>query len=122
MVRREVFDAVGGFDEEMVVSGGDVDLCLRIHQLGLRILNTPYPRLVHHESVTRRNGTIPDSDAWLSFLRFREFLEAGDPFWNPNLSLTHPDCRVRTDPRSAIELAGQMLGWDLPSSRAIFGS
>ena len=67
MVRREVFEAVGGYDERFRVSGSDVELALRIVQRGLRCVYTPHTRLVHHESATRRLDAIPDRDAWLSY-------------------------------------------------------
>ncbi len=117
MMRREVFEAIGGFDESIIVSGSDVELCLRVRSKGLRIVNTPHVALTHHESATRRATTIPDMDAWLSYVRFRDLIIKGDPYWNPNLSLTMPDGSLRTDARTAAELAAQLLGWGLPSSK-----
>ncbi len=54
MVRKTVFDQIGGFDEEaFAVAFNDVDLCLRVRNLGLRIIYTPLATLWHKESQTR---------------------------------------------------------------------
>jgi len=86
MVRREVFDAVGGFDEAFRVALGDVDFCLRLQDLGLWIVYTPVATLYHHESASR--GTLhPAEDDRVFRDRWRRFFEGGrDPFWNPHLS------------------------------------
>jgi GT2 family glycosyltransferase len=105
MLRTEVFDVVGGFDERFAVNFNDVDLCLRIRQLDKLIVWTPFARLWHYESRTR--GTFDPQttlalwtqEAQLFREKWAEFLAAGDPYHNPNLSLTSGDCRV--DPRGA---------------------
>lgn len=54
VVRRERFEAVGGFDEEhFAVSFNDVDLCLRLAERGWKSLYEPRATLVHHESISR---------------------------------------------------------------------
>ena len=93
MVEHEKFDQVDGFDERFEVCGGDVDLCLRLFELGLWNLMTPFARLVHHESVTRQK-TPPDSDVQESLRAYARYLQDGDPFFNPNLSRSDRSCRV----------------------------
>ena len=44
LVRRSVFEAVGGFDESLAVAFNDVDLCLRIREAGWRVVWTPLRR------------------------------------------------------------------------------
>jgi cellulose synthase/poly-beta-1,6-N-acetylglucosamine synthase-like glycosyltransferase len=46
MIRRLAFDAVGGFAEG-IRSGGDVDICLRLHEAGWSLLHRPSARVVH---------------------------------------------------------------------------
>ncbi|WP_375772818.1 glycosyltransferase [Archangium gephyra] len=122
MVRREVFEAVGGYDERFRVSGSDVELALRIVKRGLRCVYTPHTRLVHHESATRRLDAIPDRDAWLSYAAFRPWTRAGaDPFYNPHLTLNAMNCGLRTDERSPEALAVQMLAWELPATLGMLG-
>lgn len=116
MMRREVFEQVGGYEERMIVSGSDVELALRIVGRGLRCVYTPHACLVHHESATRRFHAIPDRDAWLSYSAFRPWTRRGDPFYNPNLTFATMDGSLRTDERSAEALALQMLAWELPST------
>jgi GT2 family glycosyltransferase len=52
MIRKEIFSKVGGFDEGYRITYNDVDLCLRIRELGYLNLYTPYARLLHHESIS----------------------------------------------------------------------
>ena len=51
-IRKDVFDGVGGFDENFRITYNDVDLCLRLVEAGYRNIYTPYVRLKHHESLT----------------------------------------------------------------------
>ncbi|MFN4244303.1 MAG: glycosyltransferase family 2 protein [Tepidisphaerales bacterium] len=91
MVRRDVFEAVGGLDEHFPLNFNDVDLCLRIRQKGYRVVFTPYAELVHHESVTKP-GTFDHElqkfhDRWKAALPH-------DPYYNVNLSYDHGDFRI----------------------------
>jgi GT2 family glycosyltransferase len=57
LIRRALFDRLGGFDEGLPVTYGDVDLCLRARRLGLKVVITPRARLLHYEAVTRGYST-----------------------------------------------------------------
>jgi len=85
MVRRNLFEQIGGFGEEFQLCGSDVEFCLRVRALGYRIVYNPFARLKHVESATHR-GTIPAQDFQVSLKYYRPVLQAGDPFYNPNLS------------------------------------
>lgn len=52
LVKREVFERIGGFDEQYLNSHEDIDLCLRIGEAGLRIMYCPESLVYHYESVT----------------------------------------------------------------------
>ena len=65
MTRREVFEAAGGFDEELGIAYNDVDFCLRLGARGLRTVYTPYAKLFHYESATRGVGHPPENEALL---------------------------------------------------------
>jgi O-antigen biosynthesis protein len=94
MVERAKLDAVGGFDETFVVAGNDVDLCLRLTAAGHRSLCLPHVRLLHDESRSR--GTYVDpGDFAASERSYGAFRTVGDPFYNPNLTMTRTDCSVR---------------------------
>jgi hypothetical protein len=52
LIRREVFEEIGGFDEAYWNGHEDVDLCLAAGYAGWDILYEPASVLVHHESVS----------------------------------------------------------------------
>jgi GT2 family glycosyltransferase len=82
-MRREVFDAVGRFDEAFPVNFNDVDLCLRVRREGYRIVWTPAAHWYHFESVTRVAGHTQD-ELDLLLGRWREELNH-DVYFNPCL-------------------------------------
>jgi GT2 family glycosyltransferase len=109
MVRRDRFEAIGGFDETLAISGNDIDFCLRLSAQGYRNLWTPHARLVHHESVSRRATPVEDDESAI-WRRWRTVLRAGDSNYNPNFSREASDCSlsvegIRTS-RAARQLAG----------------
>ena len=90
LTRREVFDEVGGFDEERLpVTFSDVDLCLKMRRAGYLIVYTPFAKLYHHESGTRRR-TVEPLETGVMRERWPEIL-AVDPYYNPNLSRDRAD-------------------------------
>ena len=104
MTRRDVFEEVGGFEERLAYCFNDVDLCLKIRQRGYLIVWTPYAELYHHESASGgskgydatpegRDRNLREAD----FMRekWRDVLEAGDPYYNPNLTLDRYDFGLR---------------------------
>jgi O-antigen biosynthesis protein len=97
MLRKQVFDEVGGFDTSFVVAFNDVDLCMQIRRQGYWIVWTPHAELYHHESKTRGRDDLPENRARFDreAQRFRtkwwNELSAGDPFYSPHLSLVTED-------------------------------
>lgn len=90
LTRREVFDEVGGFDEERLpVTFSDVDLCLKMRRAGYRVVYVPFAKLYHHESGTRRPAVEP-LETEVMRERWPEVLER-DPYYNPNLSRERAD-------------------------------
>jgi len=104
VMRREVWDAVGGLDPAWRVAFNDVDFCLRVRQKGYRIVWTPHAALYHLESVSRGDDDTAHKQARLqeeiNLLRERwgETLRA-DPFFNPNLSLADEHYAFAFPPR-----------------------
>lgn len=90
VTRREVFDEVSGFAEDLPVAYNDVDLCLKMIDRGYRNVCLPHAVLIHHESQTRsltsEEAQRGHADA-LRVLRARwqKFLDA-DPYYSPRLS------------------------------------
>ncbi len=104
VVRRGVFERVGGFDDELAVAFGDVDLCLRIQDQGLRNLFIPHAELRHLESASRgalgtgRLAAQAAADANRFASKWRGRL-AADPAYNPNLALRSPPFALAWPPR-----------------------
>lgn len=94
MLRRQVFEELKGFDESFQLCGSDVDLCLRAVQRGYRVVYNPFAELVHYEGQSRRTE-FPVADYAASYRSYQPFLEAGDPYWSPNLSVWKPDISFR---------------------------
>jgi O-antigen biosynthesis protein len=90
MVRRRVFEEVGGFDERIRVAFNDVDLCLRIRERGYLIVYAPGATLIHHESASRK-ALHPAEDEHLVRERWADVLERGDQYYNPNLTRWRED-------------------------------
>jgi GT2 family glycosyltransferase/glycosyltransferase involved in cell wall biosynthesis len=97
LMRRDAFEAIGGFDEAMAVGFGDVDLCLRTLQRGYRVVFCANATLVHHESLTRGSSNIdPHPEDTAEFRRrWSSFLAAGDPYYSPGLSTSSTGWDVR---------------------------
>lgn len=91
MTRAEVFQESGGFSEALPLNYNDVDLCLRIREMGLRIVYVPYARLYHHESASKEGVHESELEAFRG--RWGNKL-ARDPYYNPNLTSFHGDFRV----------------------------
>lgn len=53
LIDKRVYDELGGLDEEYFYGLEDVDFCLRLHQLGYKVLFAGNSVLFHHESSTR---------------------------------------------------------------------
>ncbi len=90
LVRRNVFDALGGFDERLPVAYNDVDFCLRARERGLRVVYEPAATLLHRESASR-SRVDPWRDTRRFKRRWRGVLAEGDPFGHPLLDLTVPE-------------------------------
>jgi hypothetical protein len=94
MLRRCVFDRVGGFDESLAVAFNDVDFCLRIGQTGLRVVYTPFATLRHHESASvgrpEKGHKVDEVEIQRMLTRWGPLLRS-DPYYNPNLPLDRED-------------------------------
>lgn len=101
MMRRDVFDEVGGLDESFEVAFNDVDLCMKIRKKGYLVVFTPYAELYHYESKSRGNDSTPEKLERFrgEINRFKEKwkkqLDDGDPYYNPNLTLTRDDFSLK---------------------------
>ncbi len=103
MVPRRIFGEVGGFDERLRVVLNDVDLCLKIRQRGYLVVYTPSACLYHYEGSSR--GRLhPPPDEKVFEERWKDFLDRGDPYYNPNLSNRYDDWRIKSAEDKEAEL------------------
>lgn len=101
MVKKSLWDKVGGLEEEFEISLNDVDFCLKLRKEGLLNVFTPFAELFHYESISR--GLDDQGEKAERYNkeseRFREKwkaeLEAGDPYYNPNFSLDRSDYSLK---------------------------
>lgn len=101
MIRKDVYDAVGGFDAGFKISLGDIDLCLKTREKGYRVLYVPSVELYHHEpktkafweTVSQRNELAQDSALFMK--KWHKRLAATDPHYNPNLDQEYWDFSLK---------------------------
>ncbi len=121
-VRRDVFLAVGGLNETALpVSFNDVDFCLRIAALGLRIIWTPFAELYHLESASRGQAETPEKVARAAreadYMRdhWGPILDR-DPFYNLNFDRRNHAFELARPPYRRKPWLGQGFGKErLPS-------
>jgi glycosyltransferase involved in cell wall biosynthesis len=87
LMRREVFQQIGGFDEKLSGVLADVDLCLKIRRAGYLIVYTPLAKL-NFDTVA--SDTDDGSGEAVIRQRWADVLER-DPYYNPNLSRERAD-------------------------------
>ena len=95
MVRRSLFEQVGGFDEAFPVEFNDIDFCLRLQQLGYRHVVVPEAVLLHYESQSRdAKGSQTAADALKRLQNhWNPRLSHTAPWWPPSCALHHADGR-----------------------------
>ena len=101
MIRKDVYDEVGGLEEGYAVAFNDIDFCMKIRAAGYLIVFTPFAEFYHYESKSRGDEDTPEKRARFNseVFRFQERwgkeLKAGDPYYNPNLTLDSEDFALR---------------------------
>lgn len=92
MVKREIYEEVSGFEEELAVAFNDVDFCLKVRKAGYLVVYLPHVEAYHYESKSR--GAEDSKEKVDRFQREIEYmrnhwidiLKKGDPYYNPNFS------------------------------------
>lgn len=101
MVKKAVYEAAGGLDESFAVSLNDVDFCLKLRAKGLLNVFTPFAELYHYESASRglddkgEKAERYNAESERFRNKWKEALEAGDPYYNPNFSLDRSDFSLK---------------------------
>ena len=126
MVKRSVFEKVGGFDEELAVALNDVDLCLKIRREKQLIVMDPGAQLYHYESKSRgQENTEAKVERFKTEIRrfrgkWKEILEEGDPYYNPNLTLCNGECTLRKN-NEVPEIYRKLFGGKEDAATAVGG-
>ena len=101
MVKKRLFDEVGGLDEGFAISLNDVDFCLKLREKGLLNVFTPFAECFHYESISRglddqgEKAERYNRESEQFRTKWKEVLEAGDPYYNPNFSLDRSDFSLK---------------------------
>lgn len=101
MVDRKAFDAVNGLSDDLAVAFNDIDFCLRVREKGYLVVYNPYAELHHYESKSRGLEDTPEKVARFNreietfAKKWGDFLEKGDPYYSPNLTLDSQDFSLR---------------------------
>ena len=103
LVKKSLFEKVGGLDESFAISLNDVDFCLKLRKLGLLNIFTPFAELYHFESISR--GLDDQGEKAERYNResahfrdkWKKELQQGDPYYNPNFSLDRSDFSLRVE-------------------------
>lgn len=101
MVKKCLYEELGGLDENFRVSLNDVDFCLRLREKKLLNVFTPFAELYHYESISRGLDDTgekarrynEESDRFRK--KWKDVLEKGDPYYNPNFSLDRSDFSLK---------------------------
>lgn len=103
MVKKSVFEEVGGLDEEFTISLNDVDFCLKLRKKGLLNVFTPFAELYHFESISRglddqgEKAERYNKESAMFKEKWKDVLAKGDPYYNPNFSLDRSDYALRVN-------------------------
>ena len=101
MSKKSVFEAVGGFSEDLAVAFNDIDYCMKVRSLGKLVVYNPYVCLYHYESKSRGLEDTPEkierfNREIANFLKkWPEIIQNGDPYYNPNLTLRKSDFSLK---------------------------
>lgn len=101
LVKKSLYESVGGLDEGFAISLNDVDFCCKLRKKGLLNVFTPFAELYHYESVSRglddkgEKAERYNKESEKFREKWKEELEAGDPYYNPNFSLDRSDFSLK---------------------------
>lgn len=101
MVKKALFDEVGGLEESFAISLNDVDFCLKLRAKGYLNVFTPFAECFHYESISRglddqgEKAERYNRESEQFRTKWKEVLEAGDPYYNPNFSLDRSDFSLK---------------------------
>lgn len=121
LMRREVFERIGGYEEKLPVGFGDVDLCLKAREAGYRVLYCAHAVLVHHESYTRgksREDPHPEDSVYF-VKKWRKTLDHCDPYYNPNLTIQSTQWEIKQPVVFNLDIANRIWYRDSVGAKVV---
>ena len=112
-VSRKTLEKIGGFDEEFIICGSDIELCIRAHEKGLFNRYDAQVRLYHLESKSR-DSYIPDVDFQKSYEAYGPYRENIDPYFNINLDVNSTTPREKSVSANSINFANFLKRFPRP--------
>lgn len=85
MVPRRLFLDAGGYDEKFPLNYNDVDFCLRVREMGYRVVFDPHAQLHHFESISKSGTYRRELDRLI-----QRWGRIDDPFYNFNYDRSNP--------------------------------
>lgn len=61
MMKREVYEKVGGFDEQFFMYGEDLDLCYRVQQNGYKVYYYPGTQIIHYKGESTKRSSLDET-------------------------------------------------------------
>jgi GT2 family glycosyltransferase len=93
LIRASLFHQAAGLEPRFKILHQDIDLCLKVRDLGYRVIWTPFATLIHHRSGTAKyaksmygEASAARRETELFHARWKSRLYR-DPAWNRNLTL-----------------------------------
>ena len=100
MIKKSLFEEVGGFEENLAVAFNDVDLCLKVSKKGKYNIYLPQVKLYHYESCSRGHDNSPEKQKRLEsetkyiMSKWKNEIE-NDKFYNPNFDRSAYTFRIK---------------------------
>ncbi len=61
MIRREIYQKVGGFDEQFFMYGEDLDLCYRVQQAGNNVFYVHNTQIIHYKGESTKRSNLDET-------------------------------------------------------------
>lgn len=115
MVKRSVWEEVGGLEEGLAVAFNDVDFCMKLREKNHLICFNPYVEAYHYESLSRGYEDTEEKKARhcreVDFFikKWYDVLTKGDPYYHPYFTLHLPPFDLDVDKKDWMALYGDSL-------------
>lgn len=104
VISKNTIEKIGRFDDSFIITGSDVEICIRAYEMGLNNLYNSRARLYHLESKSRDPRAIPEIDFKRSYECYTPYREYGDPYYNINLDYNSYQPMERGDKMNLVDV------------------